>query len=70
MFTYNQKGVLSDSVTRSFNLTRANEVGRIEWETEYESQMAYGVSDLSPSSMDAISRKLSRNPEVFQSYYR
>ncbi|XP_028969109.1 sphingomyelin phosphodiesterase [Galendromus occidentalis] len=70
VFTYREQGVLLDSVTRTFNLTRANEEGRIDWETEYESRLIYEVNDLSPASMDAISRRLSQNPDVFQNYYR
>ena len=70
VFTYREEGVLLDSVTRTFNLTRANGEGDITWETEYEAQLTFEVNDLSPSSMDKISRELSRNPEVFQNYYK
>lgn len=70
VFTYREEGVLLDSVTRTFNLTEANENGRIDWQTEYEAQLTYEVNDLTPSSMDKISKQLSRNPEIFQNYYK
>ncbi|XP_003743760.1 sphingomyelin phosphodiesterase [Galendromus occidentalis] len=70
IFTYSGNGVLLDAVTRTFNLTNANEVGRIDWETEYQTRSAFNVKDLSPESMDVISKKLVADPATFQTYFR
>lgn len=70
LYTYRSEGVLYNSTTRSFDLAMANSKGSINWQAEYDVLGAFGIDDLSPSSMDYLSKKLNNDLESFNAYFR
>ncbi|OQR76523.1 sphingomyelin phosphodiesterase-like [Tropilaelaps mercedesae] len=69
VFQYREDGLLHNAITRSFDLTKANKRGLINWQVEYDAVGAYKLGDLTPSSLDSLANKLQTEPDVFDMFY-
>ena len=54
--------------TYFLNITKANAEGKIQWEHVYEFTKAFGIEDLSPSSLSKLPDKFFNNPNLAVKY--
>lgn len=62
-----------DFATWAMNLTEANLIGPTEdpvWFKLYEAKEEYGLSDLTPKSVDGLVKRMIKDDDLFQLYYR
>lgn len=62
--------VVLDHESYYLNLTKANLLGKTEWEFEYSAKQAYNMTSLLPSDWDYLTKKFEKDDKLFQKFHR